>query len=126
MPKHSRPALDVGRAPDVVVPRLLTEAQVLGLVPISRVTLWRWEAAGEFPKRVRLGEARVGWPENEVSAWIRSRWRREPSSRILPPSKRAAVPSGAVGSFTFTGWQASAAGFETNDRLGSSPSPLPL
>jgi prophage regulatory protein len=77
MPKrHSRPALDEvslhDRAPNGV-PRLLTEAQVLGLVPISRVTLWRWEASGEFPKRVRLGEVRVGWPENEVNAWIRDR-----------------------------------------------------
>jgi hypothetical protein len=29
--------------------RLLTEAQVRERVPISRVTLWRWEARGEFP-----------------------------------------------------------------------------
>ena len=80
MPKrNARPALNEllpslhDRAPNPGVPRLLTEAQVLGLVPISRVTLWRWESNGEFPKRVRLGEVRVGWPENEVNAWIRDR-----------------------------------------------------
>jgi prophage regulatory protein len=92
MPKrHSRPALDEvlpslhDRAPNASVPRLLTEAQVLGLVPISRVTLWRWEANGEFPKRVRLGEVRVGWPESEVNAWIQDRM----AARTVEPNSAA-------------------------------------
>jgi prophage regulatory protein len=79
MRKGTRPALDevtkklpYQEEPDEGV-RLLTEAQVRARVPISRVTLWRWEAQGEFPKRVKLGDFRVGWPEGEIDAWIAAR-----------------------------------------------------
>jgi prophage regulatory protein len=33
----------------------------------------RLEAAGQFPKRVRLGTGRVGWVEQEIDAWITTR-----------------------------------------------------
>jgi len=33
----------------------------------------RLEAAGEFPKRVRLGSNRVGWVEDEVLQWLQER-----------------------------------------------------
>jgi prophage regulatory protein len=32
----------------------------------SRVHLWRLEAAGKFPKRVRLSPARHAWIEDEI------------------------------------------------------------
>jgi prophage regulatory protein len=35
-------------------------------IKYSRVHLWRLEAAGKFPKRVRLSPARHGWLEDEV------------------------------------------------------------
>ena len=40
------------------------------------VHLARLEAAGKFPRRVKLSEGvggRVGWLENEVDAWILAR-----------------------------------------------------
>jgi prophage regulatory protein len=40
---------------------------------LSRVTLWRLEKSGQFPKRVNLTEARIGWEEEEVDEWIESR-----------------------------------------------------
>jgi prophage regulatory protein len=42
-------------------------------VPYSRMHIGRLEKAGQFPKRVRLGQCRVGWYEDEVAAWLESR-----------------------------------------------------
>jgi prophage regulatory protein len=42
-------------------------------VGLSRVTAWRLERAGKFPKRVKLGENSVGWRLDEVEAWLESR-----------------------------------------------------
>ncbi|MCH7498752.1 MAG: AlpA family phage regulatory protein [Nitrospinae bacterium] len=40
---------------------------------LSRVTLWRLEGQGLFPKRVQLSPGRVGRIGREVKAWIDSR-----------------------------------------------------
>jgi predicted DNA-binding transcriptional regulator AlpA len=42
---------------------------------LSKVTLWRYEAKGTFPARVQLGEFAVGYSEEEVERWIKSRVR---------------------------------------------------
>ncbi len=42
-------------------------------VPYSFQHIARLEAAGQFPKRVRLGQARVAYVEEEVQAWIDQR-----------------------------------------------------
>ncbi len=42
-------------------------------VPFSNVHLRRLEAAGEFPRRVRIGNGSggsVAWLEAEIDAWI--------------------------------------------------------
>jgi prophage regulatory protein len=42
-------------------------------VPYSDVHIWRLEQAGRFPKRIKLGERRVGWDLDEVLDWIDAR-----------------------------------------------------
>jgi prophage regulatory protein len=43
-------------------------------VPYTRQHLGRLEAAGRFPRRVRLGaNGRVAWLESEIEAWIKAR-----------------------------------------------------
>ena len=42
-------------------------------VPYSFAHIARLEAAGEFPKRVKLGACRVAWVSDEVQAWIDER-----------------------------------------------------
>jgi predicted DNA-binding transcriptional regulator AlpA len=42
-------------------------------IPYTRQHIGRLEAAGQFPDRIQLGGGRVGWIENEVAEWIRSR-----------------------------------------------------
>ena len=40
---------------------------------LSRVTVWRLEQRGEFPKHLKLSSHIVGWLETDIAAWIRSR-----------------------------------------------------
>jgi prophage regulatory protein len=42
-------------------------------IAYSKVSLWRLEKRGEFPKRVPLGRGRHGWAEHEIDEWISSR-----------------------------------------------------
>lgn len=63
--------------------KILRAKEVRERVAISRVTLWRWERDGHFPKRIKLGgpESRaVGFYEDEIEAFIESRPRVEASA----------------------------------------------
>lgn len=42
-------------------------------IPHSRVSLWRLEKEGRFPKRVAISPGRIGWLESEIEAWIKLR-----------------------------------------------------
>jgi prophage regulatory protein len=53
--------------------RLLSKKDVREKVLYSPAHIARLEAAGQFPKRVRLGVGRVGWVEEEVEDWLRER-----------------------------------------------------
>lgn len=52
---------------------VLTREQLKGLCPFSDSHLYRLEASGEFPKRIRIGKRRVVWDADEVDAWIESK-----------------------------------------------------
>lgn len=53
--------------------RILSKRQVKELVLYSPQHVARLEAAGQFPKRIRLGVNRVGWVEEEVLDWLQER-----------------------------------------------------
>lgn len=53
--------------------RMLSKRQVREKVLYSPAHIARLEAAGKFPKRVQLGESRVGWLESEVNDWLTER-----------------------------------------------------
>lgn len=42
-------------------------------IPYCFAHIARLEAAGEFPKRIKLGACRVAWVAEEVEAWIDER-----------------------------------------------------
>jgi prophage regulatory protein len=44
-------------------------------IAYSKVSLWRLEKRGEFPKRIPLGRSRYGWADHEIDAWIEERIR---------------------------------------------------
>lgn len=53
-----------------------TIKDVCRLLHVARETLYRWERAGWFPKRVRFSRhirGRVGYLKQEIHEWIDSR-----------------------------------------------------
>jgi prophage regulatory protein len=53
--------------------KLLSKKEVREKVLYSPAHIARLEAAGLFPKRVRLGVGRVGWVDKEVEDWLLQR-----------------------------------------------------
>ncbi len=53
--------------------RILSKRQLREIVLYSPQHIARLEAAGEFPKRIKLGQCRVGWIEGEVMEWLQER-----------------------------------------------------
>jgi prophage regulatory protein len=49
--------------------KMLNEKQVLQIIPVSAVTLWRMEKAGKFPKSTYISPNRRVWFEDEIIAW---------------------------------------------------------
>ena len=61
---------------------LLSADEVCDQTRLSRATIWRLEAAGEFPKRRQITRQRVAWLTEEVLEWARSRPTAEPDPRL--------------------------------------------
>ena len=53
--------------------QILRLRHVLQRVPVSKATLYRWIAEGEFPAPVRLGGNCVGWKRSVINEWIENR-----------------------------------------------------
>jgi len=52
---------------------LIRIREVCRLTGLSRVSIWRLERRGEFPRRVKIGPNSVAWDRREIEAWIQSR-----------------------------------------------------
>ena len=50
--------------------RLITLAEVVSKVPVSRQTIYNWEKTGMFPQRIILPQGIVCWLASEVDDWI--------------------------------------------------------
>lgn len=53
--------------------RIIDAKELKQHVPYCQVHLRRLESEGKFPKRIPLGEHRVGWSFMEVQEWIENR-----------------------------------------------------
>jgi prophage regulatory protein len=49
--------------------RMLSERQVLAIVPVGRTTLYRMEKAGRFPRSTYISPNRRVWFADQVVAW---------------------------------------------------------
>jgi prophage regulatory protein len=49
--------------------RMLTEAQVLEIVPVGRTTLFHMVRAGRFPKGTYISPNRRVWFADQITAW---------------------------------------------------------
>jgi prophage regulatory protein len=52
------------------LPRVITRRELQRLVPYCPQHILRLEKKGKFPKRIKVGERRVGWWLHEVMAWL--------------------------------------------------------
>jgi len=50
----------------------LRTKEVQEMTGLSRTTLWRLERKGDFPDRVALSSASVGWKLSEVESWLKN------------------------------------------------------
>lgn len=64
--------------------RLLRIQEVISVTGLSRMTIYRFEKEGTFPKRRRLGKNSVAWLDEDISDWVAGR----PS--VVQPSDCAA------------------------------------
>jgi prophage regulatory protein len=53
--------------------KLLRIKELIHVTGLSRMTIYRLERSGHFPKRRRLGQNSVAWLEEDVALWIASR-----------------------------------------------------
>ncbi len=55
------------------IDRIIDRHELTRLVPYSLTHIYRLEAEGLFPERIKLGANRVGWSLLEVLDWIAER-----------------------------------------------------
>lgn len=53
--------------------KILRWADLKPILGLSRMTVYRMEKAGTFPKRIQINSGSVGWLEHEVEAWLAER-----------------------------------------------------
>lgn len=53
--------------------RIITQKELRGLVPYTPQHILRLEKSGKFPRRVQLGENRIGWRLMDIEAWLLAR-----------------------------------------------------
>ena len=50
--------------------RIVRKPELMRIIGLSDVSVWRLEKKGQFPKRLQLGGNSVGWLASEVQEWI--------------------------------------------------------
>jgi predicted DNA-binding transcriptional regulator AlpA len=68
--KHDKDKLQSTAAPSSIEPRrMLTEGQVLDIVPVGRTTLYQMVKDGRFPRGTYISPNRRIWFADEVAGW---------------------------------------------------------
>ena len=57
----------------IVVQQLLRIRQVEELTGLSRYSIYRYMAQGDFPRQVKLGSRAVAWKADDLRSWLDSR-----------------------------------------------------
>jgi prophage regulatory protein len=76
------------RRKERVVRKIIRWPRVHELTGYSSTTIWRRERKGTFPRRVVLGPMAVGWYEDEVLEWVRTRIRGMGRRPPLPKARQ--------------------------------------
>lgn len=54
-------------------PKVANMKDAVVITSLSRPTIYRMIKAGTFPKPVKLGQRRIGWPMDILTDWVMSR-----------------------------------------------------
>ena len=57
----------------MVAPAILRRPDVERLTQLSKASIYRMMAAGQFPPPIRLGARAVAWKAAEIDKWLASR-----------------------------------------------------
>lgn len=49
---------------------LLRRKDVLRLIRVNAVTLWRWRKAGTFPAPIKITRQTLRWREADIANWL--------------------------------------------------------
>lgn len=60
--------------PKRAIRQFIDTNQLIDRIGFSKMSIWRFEAAGTFPKHVRMGGKNV-WDVEEIEAWIENHWK---------------------------------------------------
>jgi prophage regulatory protein len=63
--------------------KLLRIKEVIAMTGLSRMSIYRYERNGDFPKRRRLGRNSVAWLDEDITAWVTARPLAAPYARSL-------------------------------------------
>jgi predicted DNA-binding transcriptional regulator AlpA len=80
--RASRGLPPTGKLLDPSEERILTTDELLRIIPLTRVTLWRMSREGRFVKPIQLTSSRIGWRWSAVLAWLSERERHPVESRV--------------------------------------------
>ena len=59
---------------------------VIKKVGLCRITIWKKIKDGTFPAPIELGPNSIGWPEVEITTWLKSQPRRTYGGREYRPA----------------------------------------
>ncbi len=59
--------------PEITDDRVLSLAQLLERIPLTRQSVWKMVREGRFPPPVRLTRSKLGWRWSAVLAWLAER-----------------------------------------------------
>jgi prophage regulatory protein len=68
--------------------KLIKLPQVMQITTLSRATVYRLIAKGEFPKQIKLSERASAWIEHEVHEWLDNRI----NNRVLSTDQQKFIP----------------------------------
>lgn len=60
---------------------LLRRHEVLRIIGVNAVTLWRWRKAGAFPAPVKVTRQTLSWRESDIANWLEAHRRVEGGAR---------------------------------------------
>ena len=78
--------------------RFLRTRQVMQVTSLSRMTIYRLEITGRFPKRRQLSGNSVAWLESDIEAWGKARPIAPLRSDRMPPCRRVFRPGSSSNS----------------------------